>query len=169
MVGMRGPLTGSANRVMGKSPWSARLSAHTSTLSREEFTPYNFLPWWSSTERVNHADATSQNVITDSPVPLRTRKISEDRALIPRPLAINGECIRIAVPRVITSCGVVSATGAQSPRARSVLAFLIFRKSAITITKSQMQAKLSTTLMADVIEVPHMTVSIFASALSHLV
>jgi hypothetical protein len=60
-------------------------------------------------------------------------------------------------------------SGDQKPRVRSVLAFLIFRKSAITINKSQRQTKLSTRLMADVIEVPHMTVSIFASVNGGLV
>ena len=63
----------------------------------------------------------------------------------------------------------MSATGAQRPRVRSVPASLIFRKSAKMINKSQRQAKLSTTLMADVIEVPHMTVSIFASVNGGLV
>ena len=63
----------------------------------------------------------------------------------------------------------MSATGAQRPRVRSVPASIIFRKSAKMINKSQRQAKLSTTLMADVIEVPHITVSIFASVNGGLV
>ena len=44
--------------------------------------------------------------------------------------------------------------------------FLILRKSAMIISESQMQTKLSTTLKADAIEVEHTTAVIFPSALA---
>src|SRR5262249_48628706 len=63
------------------------------------------------------------------------------------------------------SASVVALLKARSCKADGYLfpASLILRKSAITISKSQMQTKLSTTLKADAIEVGHTTAVIFSS------
>ena len=84
MEGMRGlplaPLYRGA-----RSPWSAEAPAHASGLLREVLLPTISPPVRASRAKhagagLTYADATNQNVITDSPVPWRTRKISEDEA-----------------------------------------------------------------------------------------